>query len=190
LNFRYRLGYRNSIQLHHTKEGRAPMTRRLATICLMTMFLLPISPTLVAAQDSQYSNVTLKGIDSLSVTVEPLGEAAKTLGLTEETIKTDVELKLRLAGVQVVTKEEGAKLSGQPRLYVNITVPPLGNAACINVVLPQNALLERNGEFAFGIATWSAGVVTSSGSAQHIRDVTKDVVDRFLNAWLSVNPKK
>jgi hypothetical protein len=33
-------------------------------------------------------------------------------------------------------------------------------------------------------------VTRSHAAAEDIRNWTKDLVDKFLNAWLSVNPKK
>ena len=122
------------------------------------------------------------------VVVEGLPDDAKKLGLSEETIQTDVELKLRLAGMRVVTEQEGLKLTGGPHLYVNVNV--VGLAARIDVELLQNASLERTGQWAAAVSTWDVGFLSSNPSGEYIRDRTKDLVDQFLNAWLSVNPKK
>jgi hypothetical protein len=40
----------------------------------------------------------------------------QALGLTRDTIQTDVELKLLLAGMPVVTPEDDTKLPGEPYL--------------------------------------------------------------------------
>jgi hypothetical protein len=72
------------------------MIKRLAAICFMAMFLLAVSSPSGQAQTP--SVLTLKGISALSVLVEELPDSAKALGLTSDTLQTDVELKLRLAG--------------------------------------------------------------------------------------------
>jgi len=166
------------------------MTPRLATISLMTMFLIGVSSSSVPAQGDKISTASLKGITAVSVVVEGLPEGAKVLGLTEETIQTDVELKLRLAGMQVVAPKEGIKLLGGPFVYVRVGIADNHNAACIDVFLAQNAVLERNNQSAPGVITWFAGTLVTGPTAQGIRDRIKDSVDEFLNAWLSVNPKK
>jgi hypothetical protein len=166
------------------------MTRRLVTICLMTMFIFWLASPLVLAQGDQVTNRTLKGISAVYVLVGYLPDGAKTLGLTTEAIQTDVELKLRLAGMRVVTDEEHTKLPGMPYLYIFLNLMDRAQAGCIQVELHQNALLDANNEQAFAVNTWSTGFVLANPTAQVIRDRIKDKVDEFLNAWLSVNPKK
>lgn len=62
-------------------------------------------------------------------------------------------------------------------------------AANIAVAVRQDVRLERNGDHAFGAATWEMNLTIANPTAQDIRDYNKDIVDRFLNAWLSVNPQ-
>jgi hypothetical protein len=123
------------------------------------------------------------------VLVEDLPDSAKILSLSKDTIQTDVELKLRLAGIRVVTDDEDAKLPGSPALYVNLNLTDDARVAHVDVELEQNATLERNTLWTPRITTWSTGVLLSNPTAQGIRDAVKDHVDTFLNAWFSVNPK-
>ena len=152
------------------------MTRRLATICITAMFLIGVSSPLLLARGEPS---TLEGIT-----------AAKVIGLNVETIQTDVELKLRLAGMHVATEKERLHLPGMPILYINVglTSPPV--AANIDVEFHQNVRLERNRSLVANISTWDRGVLLANPTAQRIRDLIKGKVDLFLNDWLSVNPKK
>jgi hypothetical protein len=129
---------------------------------------------------------TLKGINGVQVLVEDLSDSAKALGLERETIQTDVELKLRLAGMRVLSEEEGNNTPGNPSLYVNVRV--VRSAAAVAVELKQSVRSVRNGELTLG-TTWSAGGVGTNLTAESIRRHIKDYIDAFLNAWLSVNPK-
>jgi hypothetical protein len=164
------------------------VTKQLATMLLVITFLVGVGSPAVRAQDA--SVATLKGIRALFVLVEDLPDGAKTLGLTKEAIQTDIEPKLRLAGIRVVTQEDGRKLPGAPFLYVDAHVMPSGEAANIDVELHQDVLLKRKDDLAVVVSTWSVGYLMSNPTAQAIRDAIKDQVDTFLNAWLSVNPKK
>jgi len=166
------------------------MTRRLATIFLMTVFLIGFCCSPVQAQGHEPTTATLKGIAAVGVAVEDLPDGAKVLGLTKEDIQSDVELKLRLAGMLVVTLEEAYKLPGKPYLNVRVGLTRNARAASIAVELKQNVVLERDGQSALSLATWAAGGVASNATAHDIRDWIKDKVDLFLNDWLSVNPKK
>jgi hypothetical protein len=167
------------------------MPKRLATTCLAIMFLVGITSPVMRAQDAKPQNASLKDITAVYVLVEDLPDGAKVLGLTKDSIQTDVELKLRLAGMRVATRDEYFKLPGSPSLYVNVNVSDSSaRAASIDVELDQNALLERTGALAVGVTTWSASRVIANPSTQFVRESIKDEVDKFMNAWLSVNPKK
>lgn len=156
----------------------------------MTMFLIGLASSAVLAQSRPSSLPTLKGIDAIAVLVEYLPTGAKTVGLTEEAIQTDVELKLRLAGIRVVTEQAIVALPGSPYLYVRVTLTDTAEAASVEVELDQDVRLERDGQHVNGVGTWRKGIVLSNPSAQGVRNEVKDFVDRFLNDWLSVNTKK
>jgi hypothetical protein len=110
-----------------------------------------------------------------------LPDGAKVLDLSEDTIQTDVELKLRLAGVRVVAKKEVSQLPGRPHLYLRVTLTSDAQAASIEVQLRQNILLERNGDSAIGV-TWLETTLFSHPTSEAIRNAVKDNVDKFLNS--------
>ena len=166
-------------------EGRASMRSRLITICIMTMFLIGFTSPSVRAQDPD----GLKGINAVYVMVEELPEAAKKPGLTTESIQTDVELKLLLAGKSVTTLVDGHNLPGRPHVYVRVTLTKGAAVASIQVDLEQDAVLDRNTEHALIVMTWDTDYLLANPTAQRILDNVKGGVDQFLSAWLSVNPK-
>jgi len=137
---------------------------------------------------SHFGVKSLKGIGAVRVVVEDLDDDAKALGLDEQTIQTDAELKLRLAGMRVLSDAEWIVALGQPYLYLRVTAT--GGAAAYEVALCQNARLGRNGDLAAGVITWSQLSADSNPTAAGVRNGIKDLVDTFLNDWLSVNPKK
>jgi len=159
-----------------------PVTRRLAVMCVLAVFVLGVASRSTAAQDTDFDAASLTGVGAIKVLVEDLPDGAKLLGLSADMIQTDVELKLRLAGMRVVT-------AGRPYLYVRVTLTDDAQAASIEVQLRQSVLLVSNSQRTIG-STWGMTTLISHPNTEVIRNTIKDAVDRFLNAWLSVNSKK
>jgi len=147
------------------------------------------------ASDSELDRDTLKGIKGVFVLVEIDEEIVKN-HLTEGMIMTDVELKLRLAGIAIPSKEEWLKESGSPYLYVGLNaakIGQLGYSYKVHVGLRQQVFLRRAVILIFDspfAETWSVGALGFAKEMQGIRDGTKNMVDMFINAYLSVNPKR
>jgi hypothetical protein len=156
------------------------------------VFLLAASAA--TAQDADVSRQSLKGLKGVQVLVESLEAEVEQGGLTKTSIQTDVELKLRQAGITVLTAAESMAAPGSPYLYINVNTQggPL-YAFSIRVELKQSVRLDRDPSIeVYGVATWSAESVGTVGQ-DHLRDIRgpiKDYVDQFVNAYLSVNPRK
>jgi len=140
---------------------------------------------------------TLKGIKGVYVLIEDLNPVAKKLGITEELLKTEVELKLRLAGIRIYSEEEMLEYL-YPALYVNLnTHKDTGSgigfyAFSLEIAIKEAAYIKRNNR-PDHVTTWNDGVLgffTKENSLELIREVLKRVLDRFLNDYLAVNPKK
>ncbi len=123
--------------------------------------------------------------------VEGLPAAVVEDGLTVEQIQTDVEVRLRKAGIRVFdSKTSGAYL------YINAhLVKGKGSIAGIyadnlDVTLEQPVVVLSNGALAVS-ATWSVASAGTVGRAnlRDVRDVLADLVDEFINAFLAVNPR-
>ena len=146
----------------------------------------------VMGSDNEYARATLKGISGVQVLVESFDENAKNAGFDIRTFQTDMELKLRLAGIKVLTKKESFAAPGSPYLYLNVN--PLSPEErkpnfpySINLELNQKTRLIRDPSIEAPGATWSTSGV-GYGEIPHIRESVKDNMDIFINAWLSVNP--
>lgn len=141
---------------------------------------------LMALTCARAENGQLKGITSVRVVVEEVSAAGERVGLTKDQLQTDVELKLRQAGLTIAKVSAGCI----PRIYLNVAVTGLGNAVFIGVELQECAILYRDVKIAVpGATTWKASAVAQNLDASEIRSSMKDNVDSFLNAWLSANPK-
>ncbi len=128
------------------------------------------------------------------VAVEGLDPDIEKDGLNKSSIQTDVELKLRIAGIKVLTEEEVKKEPGMPWLYVQVySVKGLGfHAISIVLELNQGVYLSRDLKIGCVAATWSTRYVgyAGAGTVNRLRDNVKDKVDEFINDYLEMNPKE
>ena len=155
---------------------------------LLTLSLLAPS---TFAQDTHIES--LRGLKGVRVTVEDLYPEAEGAGLTRSQLQTDAELKLRLAAIPILDSH------GEPTLYINVNAIALQRspnfAFSVDVDLFQNVILLRDlNILVAGAATWHSenliGVVTRSQFVEVVRNGTRDLVDDFINAYLTANPKK
>jgi hypothetical protein len=72
------------------------------------------------AQDNESTRNTLRGLKGVDVLIERLDQQILKDGLTVDSIRTDVELKLGLPGIRVLSPEERLKQLGSPYLHVNL----------------------------------------------------------------------
>jgi hypothetical protein len=143
---------------------------------------------------------TLKGLVSFHVAIgiSDKGESSK-YGLTEGILRTDVERKLRTAGIMVLEDKE-ARLTS-PRIVVGVfSVYPeipegksLIAVTALTIEVQQWVAIERTPSIRCVAATWSAtrvGLVGLSLYKDTVRSAVKNMVDDFLNDYLAANPKE
>ena len=135
----------------------------------------------------------LRGLGGVEVLVETIDLEAGRLGLTEAQIQTDVELRLRKAGVRVLTEKESQETPGEPYLYVMINAfvdqTPTSVGFSIRVELMEQVTLARG--FKARAAIWRTGAAgtVGTGNIRKIRESVGDLVDKFINDYLAANPK-
>jgi hypothetical protein len=165
--------------------------------CLALLVLLSTA-NIAVALDIEATRKSLAGLTGVWVVVEPFAPEAELQGLTITAVRTDAELKLRKAGIRVLTEEAFNKSSSMPFLELAAAISTESSdrwEVSKFVNLRQNAVLERDRSIvAFGAVTWSVeqvnAVVRPSIIARFVRDGFNDMVDQFVNAYLAMNPKK
>ena len=165
----------------------------LAVLALLSATL--VSP-LVGQGDNEYTRKTLAGLTGLGVSVEDIPDEVQRDGLDTTQIRTDVELKLRQAGITVLTRQEWLSTAAAPYLYVNVQAiknPANLYAYSADVELRQRVTLVHNPAVSILATTWSAtGIIGTVGSRRVglLRENVRDLTDRFINAYLAANPKR
>ena len=167
--------------------------RQTVWVVIALVMVLGSSQRGLAEGDDETARATLKGLSGVELQVEVQGEGASGAGFNKKSFQTDAELKLRLAGIKMLTGAETAASPGNPYLYINISSladqPGEDATFAILISLYQGVRLERDPNQFLSAATWSV-LWMGGGNASDARDRVKDLLDQFLVAWLSVNPKK
>jgi hypothetical protein len=160
----------------------------------LTWLLLVVTPQAVG--DSVLQRRTLVGLKGVHVLVEAINPDAEKDGLSRTLLQTDIELKLRRAGVPVFTEEETFGVPGSPVLDLDVGLlknPSGVYAFGVDLALIQEVNLTRAPRVEIGAATWRAtstiGIV-GTAKLSSVRETVKDKVDQFINAYLAANPKK
>ena len=150
----------------------------------------------LARADGKFERATLRGLKGVQVVVEELRPEIERAGLKKQQLQTDVELRLRKAGIRVLTRKERLKTPGTPLLYLNVNaLTAVDNKAVvfgISVELNQEVRLVRDPKIIVDATTWSTDSV-GIADVNNIRDIRRRVGDRvdvFINAYLAMNPKK
>jgi hypothetical protein len=176
------------------QRGGAEMKKQFFMVVLVLMSFLVVNECRVLGSESERKS--LKGLKGVYVPIENFGENKEEGGgLTTSQLQTDVELRLRKAGIRILTKEEWLATKGGPYLYVSVfpvMTPDVYFYASIEVQLKQNVLLERDpSNKVFGCSSWSRKTAGYGGKANFVkgvRDSVGDLVDKFINDYLAVNP--
>ena len=85
------------------------------TLCA---WLVLVAPAWAAAEDPTV--LSMKGLSGVAVVVEHITETQAAAGFSHATFQADVEAKLRIAGIRVLTLGERLALRAFPYLYVNV----------------------------------------------------------------------
>jgi hypothetical protein len=171
----------------------------LSCAILSSLMVLAGLPFALAVEDDEYARSTLRGLPGVYVAVEALDPDVQQDGLTKATLQADAELRLRMAGIRVLSREEWAKTQGGPVCYIDVSiVKDVGltdvldfdlYAFEVSVELHQDVALVRDMAVKVLSPTWSASYVGFTNTLPRIRTKVTELVERFINAYQAVNPK-
>jgi hypothetical protein len=152
------------------------------------------------AFDAEASRETLKGLTGFYVLIEELNpNIAKYANVQKDNIstqqlKSQVENRLRAAGVRVLSWDEMMKTPERPMLYVSVNTHEYEKfwyAYDIRVEVRQLVTLVSQPGKPISGATWSVNMtgVMNIGQLQALYDNLGLLLDRFIQAYMAVNKK-
>jgi len=151
---------------------------------------------LLGQGDDESTRMTLAGVRGVRVVVQVSdSDEVRKDGLIQSQLQTDVELKLRQAGITVLSQQE-AHIG--PWLSVTVSTLNVSSrtstgmyAVCMTAELHQWVTLTRNPPVRVWVSTWSArGQFGATAHLSSVRDLIRDMTDQFINAYLAANPKR
>lgn len=154
----------------------------------------------VHAFDAEASRETLKGLTGFYVLIEELNPniakyaSVQKNNISTKTLKSQVENRLKKAGIQVLSWDEMMKIPERPMLYVSVNTHEYEKfwyAYDIRVEVRQLAtLVSQPGKPVSG-ATWSLNMtgVMNIGQLQALYDNLGLLLGRFVEAYKKVNEK-
>ena len=153
------------------------------------LFVMTIGATAAAAQAR-----LLQGLSGVSVRATVFAsDNSSPLSLAQ--IKTDVELDLRKAGINIVDDSLADGLPNVGRLYVFVGAIPVskGRYACaIEVSLQEKVSIVRKPTERIVGATWSHRQMTTAETEDELRRAKEGIAEitkTFIRDFLTANPK-
>ena len=173
------------------------MEKALLLVCLTTTLV-----GATAAQDTEGDRATLVGLPGVGVQISVNTSDDPPPGLTENRIRIAVELRLRLSGIQVLSRDEVLSVPGFPDLKLSVLVMEVGNESrtvsgytyTFILELLQNVYMSRDLNIGHteGV-TWkgslSLGTVAKDDLVRTLVENVEAEVDGFINAYLAANPR-
>lgn len=167
---------------------------RITFVLGLVVVLAQVGPGFsVFASDTDVAS--LRGLQGVKVAVEISGAEIKGPGLSGDELRADVELRLGIARIGVLSEEEVSKVLGRPLLHVSVNVLRLdatkGYFCFISIELRQGVYLKRDPKIRKLVATtWSQRTVVVVPDAGAVQAKVRDLVGDFVNAYISVAPQK
>jgi hypothetical protein len=166
---------------------------RCWVILSIVLALMGLDSLAFGQHDSKSSRQTLRGIREIFVLIEPLKPEIDRDGVLTDQLQTETEYKLRLAGIKVCSLQQRTPLTSYIYIYVNTNIVKVKDkyicAYSAHLELIQPIALLRDPSISTNAATWLYGMAGAISELKDLRTATNDLVDRFINAYLSVNPK-
>ena len=167
-------------------------------ILVLAVLGIALSAAPAAAQlDSPGSRKTLVGLPGFFVAVEDMDTSAARVGVTSAVIQTDVEARLKAAGIRLYTADDFKNILEVPQLYININELALHGAQAglftynATTEVRQAIKLSRNTDITSTSVTWRApatvGTVGSDNFYVAVRDVVREEVDLVIAAFQAAN---
>jgi len=159
----------------------------------MFAVLVGVAPNASAQMFVPTGRDTLRGLPGVEVAVEPLERDLERDGLTLAAIQSDVERRLRAAGIIVYTSQTENPSEAKAYLYVHVNslMVPGQDFYVIGVQVQLRQTL-RSLVTASNIVdamSWDAHDVLAVriGQVTSVRETIQSYVDQFIRDWMAVH---
>ena len=140
------------------------------------------------ATDSSMDRATLRGLKAVNVVVDPLSNEMERLGLNRDTLRADIEQRLRDAGIKI--DNESPEFLGLNISSARMKRGP--QALLLNLGLYQIVMLNRDKTTKTVAETWGAQMVMAvspKAKDRAVVDAVGEMVGQFITAYQAMNPR-
>ncbi len=161
---------------------------------LFVICLLPFMALSAFSQSPEIQIQSLKGLPGIAIAMHKYPNELEQDGLTMKEIGIEAEMRLRKAGIKVLTLNEAMMSPGSPLFEIEIGAVKSDAgiyAVSIRLKLDQNVITQRLPSIGTHVATWEVGnlVMVGRNNLRQVKDEVGDGMDIFINDFLSANPK-
>jgi hypothetical protein len=156
------------------------------------VLLAALSLPLGGAGDAAIDRATLKGIATVNVVIDPVGEELQNQGVTASAMVARLEEKLRARGITV--DRNSSEFVALRLTSVRAARNPLAGGAAFAVAatigLYQPVMLVRDRNIRTATQTWEVETISLADTKQVYRacmDSVDELATRFVIAWRSAN---
>jgi hypothetical protein len=156
------------------------------TLLLAAIAILPCLA--YGAGDGPLDRATLRGLASVSVVVDQIDSELERQGLTREALQTRIQSRLQNAGITV--NDKALEFLGVRIDATRVRRGPF--VAHFTAALYQPVLLFRDREIKTATQTWESATMRTAEPkliSQSAMNAVDQLVDRFVEAFRSVNPQ-
>ena len=167
--------------------------RHVVMAMLMASVCLDLSLAHAASPDQRES---LRGLPGVQVLIEDIRPDAQADGLSQEAIRTAVELILRSSGIRILTQSERSETPSKPYLSVHVGTDKHASGQYsfnARVELHQAVSLAHRPQHIMLAPTWfppgKLRTVAQHNMRLWVINTIEPLVREFANDFLSVNPR-
>jgi hypothetical protein len=134
----------------------------------------------------------LQGLDKVHVVVERLRAEIEQDGLFASTLQKDMDLKLTLAGIKVLSEEEYLKMPCVADLYLHVDALKYaqGYIYRIQLSLLEPVMVLRKRIQATGTTFRIHDELGMTEHLSEVREEARDLLDKFIEMWQVVNSQR
>jgi hypothetical protein len=165
--------------------------KKFIFICVLFGAILVVFGDAFAFTQEKMKEI-LQGLGGIHLVVERLRPEIERDGLYGNTLESDMELTLRMAGIKILSEEEFLQSPGAPCLYLYVDALKYadGYVYKIHLSLGERVSILRKQLEVRGVTVSLNDQLGLTHDLAQIREEAKDLVDEFSKAWLAANPSE
>jgi hypothetical protein len=183
--------------LKYSQSDTEPFMNRLVCILVSAAAFLAAGTALAQKEHVEVSPGVLHGLTGLGLRVEYEGDPEQRAGLTASQLRSEVQLRLHIAGLNILDDGEWQKGNGPSYLYLDVHSMPLTQHAGIpdaycytfSLDLMQNVILRHKPSVSTRACTWSEGcsIIVPRDELRRITEMVGSLTLDFIKAVEAAN---